>query len=81
MQRIALSLQESLGEDNTLQMISVIAALAEKPIFPLLPLQRAKFIRYLVNNAQTEVEKIIKRLILSCDVINRCRIVKRKTTT
>ncbi|XP_029176005.1 LOW QUALITY PROTEIN: maestro heat-like repeat-containing protein family member 1 [Nylanderia fulva] len=54
LQRIALSLQESLGEDNTLQMISVIAALAEKPTFPLLPLQRAKFIRYLVSHCETK---------------------------
>lgn len=51
MQRIALSLQESLAEDNSLQMVSAIAALVAQSI-PLLPSQRAKFIHYMVNNAR-----------------------------
>lgn len=57
MQRIALSLQESLREDSSLQMVSAIAALAARPTFPLLPSQRAKFVRYMVNNAQDKVRE------------------------
>ncbi|KAG5329833.1 MROH1 protein, partial [Acromyrmex charruanus] len=52
LQRIALSLQESLGENGALQMVSAIVALAARPTFPLLPSQRAKFIRYMVSHCE-----------------------------
>ncbi|EZA49279.1 HEAT repeat-containing protein 7A [Ooceraea biroi] len=54
LQRIALSLQESLGENNSgaLQMVSAIVALAARPTFPLLPSQRAKFVRYMVSHCE-----------------------------
>jgi len=44
-------LQESLGENSSgaLQMVSAIVALAARPTFPLLPSQRAKFVRYMVQ--------------------------------
>ncbi|KMQ97699.1 heat repeat-containing protein 7a [Lasius niger] len=58
LQRIALSLQESLGEDNTLQMVSAIAALVVRPTFPLLPSQRAKFIRYMVSHCETKTDNM-----------------------
>lgn len=54
LQRIALSLQESLREDSSLQMVSAIAALAARPTFPLLPSQRAKFVRYMVSHCDTK---------------------------
>lgn len=57
MQRIVLSLQESLTEDSSLQMVSAIAALVARSTFSLLPSQRVKFIRYMVNNAQDKVRK------------------------
>ncbi|XP_012526722.2 maestro heat-like repeat-containing protein family member 1 isoform X1 [Monomorium pharaonis] len=52
LQRIALSLQESLGENGALQMVGAIVALAARPTFPLLPSQRAKFVRYMVSHCE-----------------------------
>ncbi|XP_077256814.1 maestro heat-like repeat-containing protein family member 1 [Temnothorax americanus] len=52
LQRIALSLQESLGENGALQMIGAIVALAARPTFPLLPSQRARFVRYMVSHCE-----------------------------
>lgn len=56
LQRIALSLQESLGENSSgaLQMVSAIVALAARPSFPLLPSQRAKFVRYMVSHCESK---------------------------
>lgn len=52
LQRIALSLQESLGENGALQMVGAIVALAARPTFPLLPSQRARFVRYMVSHCE-----------------------------
>ncbi|XP_011301504.1 maestro heat-like repeat-containing protein family member 1 [Fopius arisanus] len=48
LQRIALSLQNSLSDGNAKQMVGAIVALAAHQTLPLLPSQRATFIRYLV---------------------------------
>ncbi|XP_063985336.1 maestro heat-like repeat-containing protein family member 1 [Diachasmimorpha longicaudata] len=48
LQRIALSLQNSLSEGNAKQMVGAIVALAAHPTLPLLPSQRAAFIKYIV---------------------------------
>ncbi|KAK2577321.1 hypothetical protein KPH14_003451 [Odynerus spinipes] len=50
LQRIALSLQESLGDSSALQMVGAIVALAARPTLPLLPSQRATFVRYMVSH-------------------------------
>lgn len=49
LQRIALSLQDTLSEGNPRQMVGAIVALAARPSVPLLPSQRSSFVRYLVN--------------------------------
>ncbi|XP_024939150.1 maestro heat-like repeat-containing protein family member 1 isoform X2 [Cephus cinctus] len=48
LQRIALTLQESLGEASARQMVGAIVALAARTSLPLLSSQRATFIRFLV---------------------------------
>lgn len=48
LQRIALSLQNSLSEGNARQMVGAIVALAAHPTLPLLPSQRSAFIKYMV---------------------------------
>nr|XP_050863894.1 maestro heat-like repeat-containing protein family member 1 [Vespula vulgaris] len=50
LQRIALSLQESLGDSSALQMVGAIVTLAARPTVPLLPSQRATFVRYMVTH-------------------------------
>ncbi|KAL6261907.1 hypothetical protein P5V15_006990 [Pogonomyrmex californicus] len=54
LQRIALSLQESLGENGALQMVSAIVALVARPTFPLLPSQRVRFVRYMVSHCEAK---------------------------
>lgn len=48
LQRIALSLQNSLGEGSTRQLVGAIVALAAHSTLPLLPSQRAAFIQFMV---------------------------------
>lgn len=48
LQKIALSLQNSLSEGSTRQLVGVIVALAAHPTLPLLPSQRAAFIQFMV---------------------------------
>lgn len=50
LQRIALSLQDSLGDGSTKQLIGAIVALAARPTFPLLPSQRSAFVKFMVKN-------------------------------
>ncbi|KAG7209580.1 hypothetical protein KM043_011242 [Ampulex compressa] len=54
LQRIALSLQDSLGDNSMRQMAGAIVALAARPSLPLLPSQRALFVRYMVSNCGTK---------------------------
>ncbi|XP_015183266.1 PREDICTED: maestro heat-like repeat-containing protein family member 1 [Polistes dominula] len=54
LQRIALSLQESLGDNSALQMVGAIVTLAARPTVPLLPSQRATFVRYMVTHCGTK---------------------------
>ncbi|KAI4498116.1 hypothetical protein M0802_006940 [Mischocyttarus mexicanus] len=54
LQRIALSLQESLGDNSALQMVGAIVALAARPTVPLLPSQRATFVRYMVTHCDAK---------------------------
>lgn len=49
MQRIALSLQDSLGESSAHQMVGAIVALMARPNLSLLPSQRASYVRFMVN--------------------------------
>ncbi|XP_046813255.1 maestro heat-like repeat-containing protein family member 1 [Vespa crabro] len=50
LQRIALSLQDSLGDSSALQMVGAIVTLAARPTVPLLPSQRAIFVRYMITH-------------------------------
>lgn len=49
LQRIAMSLQDSLGDGNTRQVVGAIAALAARQTFPLLPSLRSAFIKFMVR--------------------------------
>ncbi|XP_066601131.1 maestro heat-like repeat-containing protein family member 1 [Prorops nasuta] len=54
LQRIALNLQESLGESCARQMVGALAALAARPTIPLLPSQRTAFVRYMVAHCESK---------------------------
>ncbi|XP_043485318.1 maestro heat-like repeat-containing protein family member 1 [Leptopilina heterotoma] len=57
MQRIALSLQDSLGESSAHQMVGAIVALMARPNLSLLPSQRATYIRFMVTNCAAKNEE------------------------
>ncbi|XP_058805829.1 maestro heat-like repeat-containing protein family member 1 [Phymastichus coffea] len=57
LQRIALSLQDSLGDGSTRQVIGAIVALAARPTFPLLPSQRTSFIKFMVLHCGSKSEE------------------------
>lgn len=53
LQKIALSLQDSLGDGScTRQVIGAIVALAARPSLPLLASQRSSFIKFMVGSLQ-----------------------------
>ncbi|XP_048515831.1 maestro heat-like repeat-containing protein family member 1 isoform X2 [Athalia rosae] len=54
--RIALSLQESLNEGNTRQLVGAIAAIAAKSMILLSPDQRASFVKFMVIHSSSENE-------------------------
>ena len=53
-QRIALSLQDSLGDNSIRQMAGAVVALMARPNLSLLPSQRATYVRFMVS---TEVDR------------------------
>ncbi|KAJ8688258.1 hypothetical protein QAD02_024053 [Eretmocerus hayati] len=57
LQKIAQSIQDSLSDGNTRQVVGVIVALAARPNFFLLPSQRSSFIKFIVLHCGSKADE------------------------
>lgn len=92
MQRIALSLQDSLLQGDgccTRQLIGAIVALAARPSLPLLPSQQSSFIKFMVTTYyytpyaaySTQSCYLIKTLFGRCYIVVLSRLRREMLVT